>query len=753
MAEIKWPEKRRLIGTKVPRLDGPDKATGRARYSQDINRPGMLHALILRSPYAHCRIKSLDLSQAQKAPGVRAIVTVGQVNYTAGRKEGKPGWEYPVSVTDVGRELFYHGDEILAIAADTEEHARDALRLVKIEYEQLPFIVKEETALQKRLGPSTVPGKDASNVLAGGSRTEGDPDGAKKAAEVLVKGTYGVPVITHCCLETHGLVAEWESPKSLTIWCTTQAVPGTAGQLQGFLAGHGITCSVRCITHHMGGGYGSKFGPDIQGQLAAVLALVAKAPVKLFLDRDEEHLAAGNRPSATATVTIGGSRNGTITVFEAASYGTPGVGRAAGVNIGILPYVYEVRNVRISTDIVRLNHGAARAMRAPAHPQNCFITECAVDDFANAAGLDPMEVRLKNLPQNDPAAVTKIPTSFPALRNTIYTDEIRIAAELSQWKKKWHPPGKGPIKGPWKHGIGMALHTWGGAGRADNDVFVTISSDGSVLVQCSTQDLGTGERTVLAIVVAEALGLDPKDLTVVIGESQIGRSTGSGGSTTAPGTAPAALVAAINARDELFRKVAPKLGLKPDDLVLEPNKITDKASGKTFTWRQFCARLGVDTVRGQGNWIPGLSNLGVGGVQVAEVWVDTETGVVRLDKIVAVQDCGMVINKLACESQVAGGVIMGINLAMCEEMIVDEQTGRMVNPDFEFYKLGGMLDMPEIIVHMHDMPERGVIGIGEPPTISTAAAIGNAICNALGVRVPRTPFSPDRVLAALHARK
>lgn len=306
MAEIKWPEKRRVIGTKVQRLDGPDKATGRARYSQDINRPGMLHAVILRSPHAHCRIKSLDISEAAKAPGVRAIVTVGQLQYTGGRKEGKPGWLFPISLTDANRELFYHGDEILAIAADTEEHARDALRLVKIEFEPLPFIVKESTALQKRQGPSTVPGKDTSNVLPGGTRTAGNPDLARKEAEVLVSGTYGVPVITHCCLETHGLVAEWESPKSLVIWCTTQAVPGTAGQLQGFFAGHGINCTVRCITHHMGGGFGSKFGPDIQGQLAAVLAWIAQAPVKLFLDRDEEHLAAGNRPSATASVTIGG---------------------------------------------------------------------------------------------------------------------------------------------------------------------------------------------------------------------------------------------------------------------------------------------------------------------------------------------------------------------------------------------------------------------------------------------------------------
>jgi xanthine dehydrogenase YagR molybdenum-binding subunit len=271
-------------------------------------------------------------------------------------------------------------------------------------------------------------------------------------------------------------------------------------------------------------------------------------------------------------------------------------------------------------------------------------------------------------------------------------------------------------------------------------------------VQCSTQDLGTGERTVLAIVTAEILGLEPKQITTHIGESEYGRSTGSGGSTTCPGTAPAALIAATAARDDLLQKIAGRLGAKAEDLVIEPGKILDKANQKSWDWKAACAKLGMNTAQGRGNH-PGnpnpLSNQGVGGVQIAEVQVDTETGLVRVKRIVAVQDCGMVVNKQGCESQVAGGVIMGLNPALFEERIMDRQTGRQVNPDMEFYKLGGIEDMPEIIVHMHDMPERGVIGIGEPPTISTTAAIGNAIFNAIGVRVPFAPFTPDRVLEAL----
>jgi len=290
---------------------------------------------------------------------------------------------------------------------------------------------------------------------------------------------------------------------------------------------------------------------------------------------------------------------------------------------------------------------------------------------------------------------------------------------------------------------------------------VIIAGDGSVTVRTSTQDLGTAQRTANAIVTAEVLGLEVGDVKVEIGDSKLGRSHGSGGSTTIPTQAPATLIAATNARDALFDKVAEKLNAKKDDLEIIPGKVRDNKAGKEYAWKEVCARLGKEQVKGAGTWDrktsetkekKGLSNSQVGGVQMAEVWVDVETGVVRCSQIVAVQDCGMLVNKLACESQVAGGVIMGLNYALFEELVIDRHTGRVCNADMEFYKLGGINDMLKVIVHMMDMPERGVVGIGEPPTISTHAAIGNAVHNALGVRVPRTPFSPDHVLAALAAK-
>jgi xanthine dehydrogenase YagR molybdenum-binding subunit len=724
-----WPKERHVIGTRVQRLDGPDKATGHAKYSYDINRPGMLHARILRCPYAHARLKSLDTGAAEKMPGVKAVFVVPGV---------KPG-----------KELIYAGDEVVGLAADTEEHMLDGLHAIKIEYEVLDFLVKEEDALKNPTKKTLPGGGGKGNVNVGNEDSKGNADEAFAKADAVVEGLYGAPTICHQCLESHGLVAEWDKEGGLTVWCSTQAVDGTAKDLAGYFK---IPATkVKCITHYMGGGFGSKFGADIQGKVAAELARKAGAPVKLMLDRADEIIAAGNRPSAFGKIKIAGTKDGTVTAYQIDAWGSPGISNTT--TVGPVPYVYEVANTKVKKTAVRLNAGQQRAMRAPGHPQACLLTDCAVDDLAAKLDLNPMLVRLKNIPANSEDAAKSSPQSYRALRGTIYQDEIKIAAKLSEWDQKWHPPGKGPGTGPVKHGMGMALHTWGGAGGAPNDITITINSDGSILLQASTQDLGTAERTVLAIVAAEIFGQEPKNIVTRIGESIYGRSTGSGGSTTCPGTAPAALNAAVNARTALFEKIAPRLDAKPEDLSIEPGKVVNKSAGKSWSWKEACARLGMDTIKGQGNWTGGLSNNGVGGVQIAEVMVDTETGVVRCTKVVAVQDCGLIINKLGCESQVAGGVVMGVNYALFEERIMDRQTGRQVNPDMEFYKLGGIEDMPQIIVHMHDMPDRGVIGIGEPPTISTCAAIGNAVHNAIGVRVGIAPFTPERVLQALAGKQ
>src|SRR5262249_52930227 len=467
----------------------------------------------------------------------------------------------------------------------------------------------------------------------------------------------------HQCLESHGLVAEWGEDGGLTVWASTQAVTGTAAAL----AGHfGIPATkVKCITHYMGGGFGSKFGPDIQGITAAELARKAKAAVKLMLDRASEITAGGSRPSAYGKVKIGATKDGQVTAYAVDCYGTPGVGNSDTVTFNALPYVYPFVYKRKHTRI-RTNTQMQRAMRAPNHPQNCTLTEFILDDLAAKLEMDPMQLRLKNLPQNDATAAQNAPHSLPALRNTIYTREIEIAAGLSKWKDKWHPSGKTP--GVIKHGIAMALHTWGGqAVPQPNESTFTTTADGSVTARTSTQDLGTGQRTVTALITAEILGLEPEQITLQFGESDFGGSSGSGGSTTIPSQAPATLRAATAARDDLFAKIAPKLDTKAENLVIERGKVRDTAGGKTWEWKQACAALGGEQAKATGFWTAAestkpenkdVSGSGVGGVQIAEVAVDTETGVVRCTQVVAVQDCGLVVNPLTCESQVAGGVIM-----------------------------------------------------------------------------------------------
>src|SRR5439155_1186208 len=292
---------------------------------------------------------------------------------------------------------------------------------------------------------------------------------------------------------------------------------------------------------------------------------------------------------------------------------------------------------------------------------------------------------------------------------------------------KYKPPGSTP--GPVKVGVGCAGATWGGGGHG-TQADVQMNPDGSVEVRCGTQDLGTGTRTLVAIVAAEVFGLKPEQITVRIGDTQFPPSGASGGSTTAASVCPAILDTCTNALQELQKRAG-----------------IDDARG--VNWKAACKKLGVQPLVAHGRWQEGLSSSGAGGVQFAEAEVDTETGFVKVKKVLCVQDCGLIVNKLTCESQVNGGIIMGLGYALYEERVMDAATGVVLNPNFETYKLPNFADVPEIEIVLLDMPERCVIGVGEPATIPTAAAIANAVANALGVRVTSLPITPARVLAAL----
>jgi xanthine dehydrogenase YagR molybdenum-binding subunit len=701
VAKYSWPEKPALLGTPIKRLDGPDKVTGRARYSYDINRPGMIYGKVVRSPYPHARVVSVDLAAAQKAPGVKAAMVY----------------------REPGTQVMYQGDPVAAVAADTEERARDAARLVRVRYEPLPHLANVEQAMAADAPPVFPNG----NVRAGARDETGDLAAGFANAAHTVDETYSTHVITHVCLETHGCVCEWDGEK-LTAWISTQAVIQSAQQ---FAQALGIPQSnVHCITQYMGGGFGSKFGPDAQGIICAKLAKQANAPVKLMLDRKEEHLDTGNRPSATAHIRAGVSSDGTLTAFEADSWGTGGAGAPSGFP---LPYIYNFPNRKRVHKDVYINAGLQRAMRAPGHPQGCFLTEILMDELADYVKMDPVAFRLRNLP--------------PAGPNAMWAQYFRDGAKRFGWDKR-HATGD-PTPGPIKTGIGVSAHRWGGAGRGSH-AHVDILSDGTAVVKCGTQDIGTGTRTIVAIVAAETFGLPVSGVKVEIGDSTLPFSGGSGGSTTAASVTPAIRVACIDALDALFAKVAPTLGVPPADLVADGGRIHVKGNAsKGVSWKDACKLIGTEPIAVDGQWQDGLSGAGTSGVQFAEASVDIETGIVRVTRILAMQDCGLIVDKLTAESQAYGGVIAAINFALFEDRILDRVTGQMVNPNMEWYLLAGMSDVPNIDIVLNNMPERGVIGIGEPPTVSTASAIANAVRNATGATIRSLPLHPHKVLAAI----
>ena len=700
----------RLIGKRISRLSGADKVTGKAKYTFDINRPGMLYGRILRSEVAHAQITALNLSEAEALPGVKAVIPL----------------------TEPGKRIRYHGDEIAAVAAETAEIAADALKLIQVDYEELPFVVDVEEAMQEDAPQirEDWPG----NQSKPGVREAGDLEAGFAQADVEVEATYHAAVQTHVCLETHGHVAEWDDDGNLTVWASTQAVFGTR---RDFARHFNIPENkVRVITEHMGGGFGSKFGPGAEGRAVAELARKAGKPVKLMLTRAAEHLVSGNRPSMTQHVRAGATKAGKLIAYDLRGYGTGGFAGGAGFTG---PYVYHVPNYRAEKFAVAINAGNARALRAPGHPQGAFAMDSLMDELADALGLDPLAFRRMNGDDNE-------------RRNRIRQQEYTIGAQEIGWHRRNAVPGSG--EGPVKRGIGMGCGLWGGGGGGGTHVRVAIRPDGSVEAVTGTQDIGTGIRTVIAIIVAEEFGLQPEDIEVKVGDTAPELpSGGSGGSQTIGSVAPVIKTAAIAAKQKLFEKVAPQLQTTPEELRASDGKIyvaSDRM--KTVTWQQAAGQLGMETISEDGVWDEELRVGDVAGVQFVEVEVDTETGIVKPIKIVAVQDCGMVVNRLTTESQINGAVIMGLSYALFEDRIMDPQTGRQSNANLEDYKVAGTMEIPEIVAIAYDT-ERKVTGIGEPPTIPTAGAIANAVHNALGVRIRELPITPDKVLKALAEQK
>ncbi|HEX3155827.1 MAG TPA: molybdopterin cofactor-binding domain-containing protein, partial [Candidatus Angelobacter sp.] len=515
-----WPaaDQRTLIGKRLSRVDGPDKVSGHAKYTYDVHRPGMLYGKVVRSPHAHAKVVSVDTAAAEKMPGVKGVYII----------------------QDKGSEIHWAGDDVVVVAAVDEPTAADAARTIKVEYQPLPHFVDDFTqphnvpennspltrrdlfqmfddempeqqfvaTLQKRglafkVSPAlikqlkdddqpenvikavqTAPVKDPepndSPYKKETEQVKGDPGVAFKEAEVVSEGVYGCPVITHCCLESHGSIAEWTDADHLFSHISTQNVSGLAGQFAQALKIP--EANIHVHQDHIGGGFGSKFGIDRWGAYTAQVSKKAGGkPVRVMLERDAELEVAGCRPSAFAKVKVGAKKDGTLTAWQSESWGTGGPG---GGGAPPMPYVVNIPNQRKQHTAIATNIGPARAWRAPNHPQGCLITMSAIEDCAAKLGMDPLQLMLKNIALTAPSEDT-------FHRADTYRDELMIAADLIGWKQNWHPRGQN--SGTTKRGLGLAIHTWGGRGHESNCA-LSIHSDGSVDIKIGSQDLGTGTR-------------------------------------------------------------------------------------------------------------------------------------------------------------------------------------------------------------------------------------------------------------------
>lgn len=756
-----WPANSELqiIGKSVPRMDAFEKVTGQARYTFDVQLPGMLHARTLNSTVPHARIKSIDTSRAESYPGVRAVHVLEKMSSIAQLRD--PSIEaherYPI--------VRFTGQPIAAVAATSARAAEAALKLIRVEYETLPHVTEMEDAM---LGdaPAVFPGPTEQAASAGGggapkglpqkgnlrgpntAGSRGDIDTGFRQADVIVEGEYRTSVQTHVPMETHGLVADWRDD-GLTLYASTQHVLSVRDEAADVF---GLPKEkIRVISDFTGGGFGAKYGIGNYGTLAIHLSRKAGAPVRLVLDRREEHVSVGNRPNSLQRLKVGAKSDGTLTAIQLRSFGSGGV--AAGASVGFCHHsMYPCPNVSIEHFDVFTNAGPCAAFRGPGQTQGIFAWEQTIDALAETLRMDPLALREK-IDTRDADDVRA------------RAAERRIGAEKFEWSRR-RPAGSD--SSPVKRGLGMAQSMWPYIVNRYATCEVRIRGDGRVDAFCGTQDIGTGTRTVFAQVIAEELGLRAEDVNTHIGDTQYPPGPPSGGSRVTSSLTPAARNAAYAAARDIATRVAPLLGTAPEHIVFRGGRVYVRDDpAKSLSFVEALRRAGVESLvhradrpddyegyaRNAGDL--NISRHSIGGVQFAEVVVDTETGVVRVERIVAVHDCGRPINPKLIESQIVGGVIQGVSYALYEERRLDGATGVQLNANIDQYKIVGSRETPRIEAHIIEQIGRqsstDARGVAEPANVATAAAIANAFYNATGRRIYTLPMTPANVLAALSA--
>ncbi|MBI4320802.1 MAG: molybdopterin-dependent oxidoreductase [Chloroflexi bacterium] len=745
-----------VVGRRVPRVEGVLQATGEAVYTTDMALPGMLHCGILRSPHPHARLLRIETDRALRLPGVRAAITGRD---TAAKLYGVVPDEPAIAVDKVR----YVGEAVAAVAAMDEDSAEEALRLIRVEYEDLPPVFDPAQAMQPEapLVHETL----ASNISASPSYQVGDVERGFAESYHVREDTFTTSAQCHCSLEPHAALANFDASGRLTIWAASQGPFYLAGDLALTLV---IPLgNIRVIKPRVGGGFGSKREMMAGEFCAALLSRRTGRPVKVVYGREEEFVSTRARHPMVIRLKTGVKRDGTLVAREATliadggAYNSRGpiIVRAAGGHFAAL---YHVPNIKFTGYHVYTNNPASGAFRGFGTLQALNAVELQMDMLAEDIGLDAAKMRLRNAVHSGDTTSIGWEITSCGLSECIEKATVAI-----RWNDR-------RAQKPRNRGLGLACGDYVSGSRtfgfADSSAaYVRLQDDGTFVLLTGASDIGQGSDTTLCQIVAEELGVEMGDVRIISADTEVApRDLGTFASRITFIAGNAAKLAAADAKRQLFRLIAERLEAHDDDLEARHARIFVKGSpqrGMSFAEvaSYVMKDLGVH-IQGKGDYATRITEKASKfnmsptysfGAQVAEVEVDTDTGKVSVRRVVAAHDCGFAINPMALEGQIEGSVACGTGHTLLEDRILEQ--GQMLNASLLDYRIPTSLESPQvesILVETID-PEGpfGAKGVSEGAQVPAAPAIANAIYDAVGVRISDMPITPDKVLRALELKK
>lgn len=750
----------KVIGTSPARMGGVERVVGKGIYGIDLMLKDQLHGGILRSQYAHAKIVSIDTSEAEKMPGVHAVVTA------ADTPDVRYGRSYLDRYILARNKVRYMGDPVAGAAADTPALVKQALKKIKVVYEPLPVVIDPEETMKPEAPtlhedmplPKNLPADaKVKNVCSYTAVHVGDPEKAMAEADVVVDEVYETKMIHPQYLEPRVAAAQVEPNGRITVWANSQAPFPVRQEIAKTL---GIPLNnVRVISAELGGGFGGKGSGITSGAaiepICALLAMKAKRPVMIVLDKAEETISTTIRSGAKMYIKTGVKKDGTIVartgkvIYDAGGYSGFGA-QAGGRCTNMLGGWYLMPNCHIDGYVVYTNKQVCGPVRGPGGPQAAFAVESHMDSIAAKLGMDPVEFRLKNTPKPGDKII-----GVPKLRDVSLGETIKIAAEKIGW---------GKVKLEKNQGIGIATGSWIESAGPGGGAVVKVNEDGSVTVHIGKIDMGTAPRFGIPLIVSEELGVPVEDVTVVNVDTDASPwDAGTVGSRAILVSGTAARLAAIDARNELFKIAARQLEASPDDLEIVDKQIRVKGTPSKSV-KLAAIATAAHTVIGEVIGRGYFDNVAMVAQEKAHgssqpftahaciVEVNPDTGNVKILKYVAVHDIGQPIHTAAVEGQIEGAAAMSIGQALCEQVVFDKD-GRTMNPSFVDYLMPTINMMPRIettlVPGYPGAGPYGAKGAGEIACVPPMACIANAIYNATGVRIRKLPLSPENVLRAL----